>query len=400
MRKIVLSLFFCGVSLIAFTQSKNIQNAYNAYNRQDRDGARIKMQEAKEFIDLAYSHESTSNDPKMWNYRSKIYLEIMTNHPYLDDNAVFKATESHIRCLDRDKKGRVIVRKWTREEDVIDGLIQCGYNLFNSGVEDYNNQEYNLAIEKYEEIFKILPLDKDNLLKRGNIVPESIYKNLYLAAFQLGDIDMQIEYLQKSIDLNTTDPQVYYFMSQIYIQKGNLEDALSYIQIGKELLDSDVLLINSEIDLLIMMGRSNVEIIEKLSEAIELDDLNEVLYVIRSKRYMDDGMYIESESDLNFIISEINPNSELAIEHFTELYNIQIMALEERVRNERLDREQENKINEKLKVLYGKTLPYLILYNQINPDSKAGLNNLATIYYKLGMEDESTETRKKLNSLH
>ena len=27
--------------------------------------------------------------------------------------------------------------------DVLNGLVQCGYFLFNSGVEDYNNQNYD-----------------------------------------------------------------------------------------------------------------------------------------------------------------------------------------------------------------------------------------------------------------
>ena len=35
-----------------------------------------KLEEAKNFIDQAYNTESTSNDPKMWNYRAPIYLAI------------------------------------------------------------------------------------------------------------------------------------------------------------------------------------------------------------------------------------------------------------------------------------------------------------------------------------
>ena len=58
-------------------------------------------------------------------------------------------------------------------------------------------KNYSTAIKKYNEIFRIIPLDKDNLLKRGNIVPDAIYKNLFLAALQLEDVDAQIEYLTK-----------------------------------------------------------------------------------------------------------------------------------------------------------------------------------------------------------
>ena len=96
MKKIIVSLLLVSISLPSFSQNVNVQNAYNSYNRKDRDGARIKMEDAKKYIDLAYNDESTSNDPKMWNYRSKIYLEIMQNFPALDPNAVFEATESYI----------------------------------------------------------------------------------------------------------------------------------------------------------------------------------------------------------------------------------------------------------------------------------------------------------------
>ena len=47
--------------------------------------------EAKEYIDEAYETESTSNEPKMWNYRALIYLQIALKEPALDKDAAFKA---------------------------------------------------------------------------------------------------------------------------------------------------------------------------------------------------------------------------------------------------------------------------------------------------------------------
>ena len=38
-------------------------------------------------------------------------------------------------------------------------------------------------------------------------------------------------------------------------------------------------------------------------------------------------------------------------------------------------------------------------YTEIKPTDKSALNTLAQIYYQLGMEKESTDTRNKLNSL-
>ena len=394
---IIISIINFACTDYIFGQSKNIQNAYNSYNRTDRDGVRLKMKEAKDFIDLAYNHESTSNDPKMWNYRAKIYLEIMQNFPQLDPDAIFKATESHIRCLDKDKKGRVVVRRWTREEEVVNGLLQCGDKLFNTAVQDYNNKDYDKALKKYKEMFRVLPLDKDNLLK---IEEELIYRYMSYAARDLGDTNLQKEYLQKCIDLSSLDPSVYTSMSAIYVGDKDYEIALDYIRLGLLACGSDdMTLIGYEIDILREIGSSNSEIIDKLTKAIELDDLNEVLYIIRAELYADEKLYDQSEEDLNYVIREIDPNSELAINRFTSLYNVQIMDLESLLKEGGLNRSRKSNVKNQLDILYNKSLPYLILYNEINPDNKAGLNNLATIYYKLDMVKESQAIRNQLNSL-
>jgi tetratricopeptide (TPR) repeat protein len=396
MKKIILILLVSIISTIGFSQSKNVQNSFNSFRQE-------KFAEAKHFIDLAYNNESTSNDPKMWNYRAKIYLEIMQKHTDIDANAVFSATEAHIRCLDRDKKGRIAVRKWTKEESILNGLVQCGYNLFNTAVEDYNSKDYHLSIKKNNEIFRIIPLDKDGILERGKIVPSSIYKNMFLAALQLDDVESQVEYLQKSIDNNTDDPIVYYYMSNIYSEKEELDRALEYIQQGKEKFSSEITLINAEIDLFLKMGKSPEEIIIKLSDAIDLDNTNEVLYIIRSQMYTQISDFVNAEIDLLEAL-EINSESSSANNNLASLY----LSRTEPLVKERNDlsyraTKKINSLDKQIEDLQRKSLPYLKKYLQIKETEgefdKAALNTLASIYYNLGMEKESTDTRNKLNSL-
>ena len=149
--------------LIFFTniisaQKHNIVNASIALRNEE-------YVDAKKYIDEAYETESTSNDAKMWNYRSQIYLQIALKQADLDENAVFKATEAHLKCLQTDKKGRVIVRKWTPKEDVLAGTVQCGYKLFNKAIEEYNAGNYKSSLKHYDAIFEIIPLDTEDQLK-------------------------------------------------------------------------------------------------------------------------------------------------------------------------------------------------------------------------------------------
>ena len=154
-------LFLCSIfiTLHCTAQKHNIVNASislkNANKAKETEVVEH-LKEAKDYIDEAFNTESTSNSPKMWNYKAPIYLQIALKAPELDKNAIFKATEAHIKCLQKDKKGRVVVRKWTSEEDILSGLIQCGYKLFNIGIEKYNAQEYASSLKHYEAIFDII----------------------------------------------------------------------------------------------------------------------------------------------------------------------------------------------------------------------------------------------------
>ena len=183
MKKIsIISLLLLLSFSTVFGQKKNIVNAalYLKTSQKSKGDDIVKnIKDAKKYIDEAYNNESTSNDPKMWNYRSKIYLQIAIKHSQLDDNAIFKATEAYINCMNRDKKGRVVVRKWTPEEEVMEGLINCGFKLFNSAIDKYNIGEYESAIKHYNAIFDIIPFDNEERLTKGNIKKETILYNSF-----------------------------------------------------------------------------------------------------------------------------------------------------------------------------------------------------------------------------
>ena len=156
MKKAIFTALLVAITSIALAQSHNITSAailLKQYNSEkDTSVQTLKIKEAKEFIDQAFANESTSNEPKMWNYRAPIYLQIALKKPSLDEDAILKATEAHIKCLQKDEKGRIIVRKWTEEGDVLSGLIQCGYKLFNVAIDKYNAKDYTEALKYYNAI--------------------------------------------------------------------------------------------------------------------------------------------------------------------------------------------------------------------------------------------------------
>ena len=213
-KKGILTLVLTAITLLTFAQSQHVTSAaiiFKQYNSEkDKSVKTLKIKEAKEFIDKAYNNESTSNEPKMWMYRAKIYKMIALNHDSLDSDAVFKATESHLKCMQPHpkKKNKIMIyKKWPKEE-VLEGLVQCGYKLFNRATEEYNAGNYKSSLKHYTAIFDIIPFDEEDqfptssisstidpghrlalgLLKEGKTESRSLLKRLH---YRIGFFDRQ-----------------------------------------------------------------------------------------------------------------------------------------------------------------------------------------------------------------
>ncbi len=392
MRKFVLLFGFACFVFVVNAQKHNIVNSSIALknaNKTDGEEMVSNLIDAKNYIDEAFLNTSTSDEPKMWNYRAKVYLKIaLLKDQKIDNDAIFKAKQSHIRCLDRDKKGRVVVRKWTKEEDVVAGLIQCGYKLFNMAIDEYNNENNSKALKLYDEIFEIFDYDSEDQLKRGNITKETVLHNSFFAARRMEDIERSKVLLQNLIDLNFNDPSIYVHMSDILQEEGSDDDALKYLSLGRDYFENDPVLINSQINLYIKLNRTD-ELIDKLSDAIELDDMNDLLFFNRATVYDQKGMLDEAIIDYKKSI-ELNPDN------FNSNYNLGALFFNRGVelRNEANNSSSDklyNKLKKESEVFFDDALPFLETSLSLEPNDKNTLLSLKQLYYLKGDYKKSKE---------
>jgi len=377
------------ICITSFGQKHNIVNSSIALRNEN-------YSDAKKYIDEAYNNISTANDNKMWNYRAPIYLQIALKDPDLDQDAILKATEAHIKCLQKDKKGRIIVRKWTAEEDILAGLVQCGYKLFNSAIDMYNSGDYATSINYYDAIFDIIPFDTEDQLKRGNITKETILYNSFFSAKKMNDNSKSIELLQQLIDINFNDPNIYIHMSNIYLESDNFDKALSYLSLGREIFEEDQALINTEINLYIKLGRTS-ELVTKLTEAIAIDPENDILYFNRGTIYDQEGKFLKAEND--YLASlQINPDG------FGANYNLGALYFNSGVAyNDQANGTSNNNTYKKLKkeaeLNFNKALPYLEIAYKIDNDDKNTLLSLKQLYYLNGDYKKSEDMKKLIADL-
>ena len=399
-KNVILTLLFSVIATLTFAQSHNVTSGaiiVKQYNSEkDKLVKAIKINEAKEFIDKAYNNESTSNEPKMWMVRAKIYKIISFNYSDLDDKAIFKATESHLKCMQPHpkKKNKIIIYKKWDEEEVFNGLIQCANKLFNLAVEAYQEGDFQESLNLYEPIYKVIKLDDEGQLKSIKITNESILHNSYLSARALKNNELSKGFLQKLMDINSKKTSIYSSMSDIYLEEGDNERALEYLTLGREIFKTDQGLINSEIDLYLKLGKSD-ELIEKLSNAIELDSMNDIFHVIRGTCYQNRGDITKAIFDYNNAL-EINSEQATALNNISSCYLLQAEPIIKKMNNLSLTQTSKfKKLKLDLRSLYLKTLPFLKKYLELNPNDKQILNVLVEVYTKLEMYKQAKEVKLK-----
>ena len=400
MKKAIFTALLVAITSIALAQSHNITSAailLQQYNSEkDISVQALKIKEAKDFIDQAFVNESTSNDPKMWNYRAPIYLQIALKEPSLDEDAILKATEAHIKSLQKDEKGRVIVRKWTTEEDILAGLIQCGYKLFNVAIDKYNAKDYTGALKYYNAIFDIIPLDAEDQLKRGNITKETILYNSFFASSKMKDNATSKKLLQQLIDINFNEPAIYIHMSNVFLEDKNTDKALEYLKLGRDMFEGDQSLINTEINLYIQLGRTS-ELIEKLGEAIALDSENDLLYFNRGTIYDQEGDFVNAEKDYKASLA-INPDAFGTNYNLGALYFNAGVAINNKA-NDTSNNKQFEKLKKESESSFAKALPFLEAAYELNGEDKNTLLSLKQLYYLNGDYKKSEEMKKQIEEL-
>jgi tetratricopeptide (TPR) repeat protein len=310
-----LLLFIMMISVSGFSQSFNVQSAADSYKNLKYSKNSLKeISDAKKYIDLAAANEQTANDPKMWVYRGKIYLEISGDSSAdiknLDLDAAEKATISFINCIKTDTKKNY-------EEDCNNNLWRAGLRLFNLGVSALNHNEYERASRFFTLTLDVVPLDKGNNLKRNNITAEMINFNLSKTAIKAKDNEKAKIYLQKLLDVKYNDPMIYISMSNIYLMEKDTLKALNYIAQGRTVFEENANLLSEEIRIYSLQGRYN-ELITKFTDAITINPDNEALYYRRASLYENKKDYEPAVKDYKKAI-EMNP------EYFDANYSLGIL---------------------------------------------------------------------------
>ena len=183
-------------------------------------------------------------------------------------------------------------------------------------------------------------------------------------------------------------------MSNIFLEEENTNEALRYLTLGRDIFRNDQSLLNTEINLYIQLGRTS-ELIEKLGEAIALDEQNDLLYFNRGTIYDQEGDMANAEKDYLTALA-LNPSA------FGANYNLGALYFNNGVETKNKANETSNnslhkKLNKKASAVFAKALPYLEAAHELDAQDKNTLLSLKQLYY-LNSDYAKSEEMKKLIS--
>ena len=268
-----------------FAQSAKVVSAFN-YLRNNQ------LDKAKEAIDPTITHEKTMGDPKTWFYRGNVYLAIrLAQEPEfqaLKTNALQIAEESYKKSMELDAKGQYKL-------EIMQRLPIIAEQYYNEGVLSYNAKDYPGAVEQFlharnlnlsmgildtlamynaglcAELSGKTAIAKENYLKLVDLKYSStliytslagIYKeekdtaaayavvakglqnfpddyNLIIAETNLfladGEVKKAQANLERAIQLDASNPTIYFAVGTTYDQMGEKEKAESAYKKAVEL---------------------------------------------------------------------------------------------------------------------------------------------------------------------
>ena len=381
--KIVFGLLIILSSVSAYAQKSNVQNAYRALEKKN-------IEEAVKYIELAAANSKTANEVKMHNYRGKIYYEIYSNEEFksLDPVAIMKCANSWISLFNHPK-----AKKWYDQDELSSNITKAGVGLFNTGINFYNLKDYNLSKEMFDKIFDLFPLDKKNNLERSNVTRESVWLNLFFISSAQANNEIAKEYLQKLIDVNYQDPQIYTYMANIYLEEGHNEKALKIIKIGRDLFESDVNLIINELNY--YLANNDYASSEKLLRvAVEEDPNNHQLFFALGSSYDELNDFEKAENSYLEAI-DIKPD------FYDALYNLGVMYYNKggdmlNDANNIKDFKKYDIAKKKAENVMLKGLPYVEKCYELDSSDKNIMLVLKELYYRNGNNEKYKEISDKL----
>lgn len=355
------------------------------------------LDNAKEAIDAASTHEKTAPEAKTWLYKGQIYQAIYEtqNEKYksLSGNALEEAYQAFMKCneLDDKKANADMTYKY---------LDVQGRQFVNEGIINYNNKQYAAALKAFENTLAITALPQ---IKRVDSLA------IYYAgacAEQTGELEKAEKYYRQAVGVSYKAEQAFVRMARMYAEAGKKDKAFDIVKEGRKQFPNNQALVTEEVNAYLMSDR-HAEAMEALNVAIGLDPKNYSLHFALG--FVHDRLAAKEleknpaggatyEKHLADAEKSYKTSVELNKENFDAVYNLGALYFNKAVKLNEVangidDMKKFEAARKVADAVFDQAQPILEQAFALNPADKGVLISLKQLYYRKMTNDDSYETK-------
>jgi tetratricopeptide (TPR) repeat protein len=387
-KTIILLAFVCAFSG-AFAQKGKVTSAQNLKDTGKLDKA---LETIESTIDSSNPKAEKSIPwPKTWEVRGEVFQAIYqsedANFNKLSDDPLTIALDSYKKALEldaKDKFGKSLKIK----------LTLLTNDLTNQAVEAFQEEDYNKALQSFEQIIEIQGID---VVKADNpaAVDTVILFNAGLAAYNAENYDKAIQFYGQVAKLGYNGARTYSLIADSYQQNKDTIGALNTLKEGFEKYPTDNGVLTSLIQIYLDMGKTD-DAMKYLEMAIAQDPTNTTYYFAQGTLY-------EKLGDEANAIKTYERGLEIDSEFFNANYNLGALYYNKGVQQIEFansvpasDSAKYEAETKKADVWFIKALPFMEKCDVLQPNDNMTLESLKNLYYRLKQMDKYNAILEKL----
>ena len=285
---------FSSATLIAQPEKdiKNAQKALNKYFLDSNADASI-LNEAIALLDNAFDSDEIKAKCSSWLTRGQIYNEVANSefkNKTLNPDYQIQVVDAATQAFTAFQEASKLAEKKSETKDVLSGLLETEQHLNNFGIFSYQAQDFPAAYENFNASLaardKVTDLGGTSRLDEGEEGQNPYADQLFFAAvsgYYGGENQKAKPLFEKLFEMGSSEAVVYEALYKINTEEGN-DDAIKYLEAGREKFPDDTGILFAEINHYLVTGQLET-LIKKLEVAIEKEPDNVSVYTTMGSVY-------------------------------------------------------------------------------------------------------------------
>ncbi|MFO0321170.1 MAG: tetratricopeptide repeat protein [Bacteroidota bacterium] len=444
--KIIQTIIFLLFSFTVLSQKNKVQSAWRALNDYEstlNEKADLNyLIKAQSDIDLAAENEETKNQVKTHAYRFRIYTNLFLSDLKAEESKVDTSIFKNKSEKSQIAYGNVSIKNFSEAENSIGKIKQIDEKFIENimkGVKDSEDDRKFLSLymqlnshlaniasgryktKKYEEaadFFETVAISNSTIT--GKTDTANFY-NACISAQKSKNFNKIIQYNKKMIELNIATAYNFQTIYDAKLLQNDSIGSLEYLINGRKLFPDDVYLLNRETEIYLKKGDQE-NALANLQKAIEKDPKNPQLQLVLGNVYDNlanpkgkNGKDTTKPADFDNLVMKAAEHYQKAIDlrpssqesYYNALYNMGALynnyggalynkSIEKVTLTDIAKKQKEYEA--KSAEYYKKAIPYLEQALTIKTDDKACIFALRKLYFLIGNEAEGKKMSDKLKS--